>query len=229
MKKGVACIYCGSPATTEDHLPPRNIFPKNLRNWLVKVPSCLECNRGASADDEFFRMFVAGFSSEHSSHAKSIFEGPIKRAASQRPALAHAFLGKMRPILAKSQSGIITGKAIGVKFTGSDWERFYSVIARTARGLYYSKYGLAIPDSYEVRVMFCDDERIKQIAPVVRTLEPENEASVIFRYAYGKAADGPSSVWVMNFYEKITFAAWIAPVGTFKSRRKSGNWVVDFR
>jgi len=121
------CIYCGNDANTKDHIPPRNIFPKNIRQKLISVPSCLACNRGSSADDEFFRMFVTGFSSEHSSIAKNIFEGEIKRAAKERPALVRAFLGKMKPLVIKSPAGLYLGEAIGTRFASEDWDRFFKV------------------------------------------------------------------------------------------------------
>jgi hypothetical protein len=43
----------------DDHVPPKNLFGKPRPSTLVTVPSCLECNRGASGDDEYFRTMVA--------------------------------------------------------------------------------------------------------------------------------------------------------------------------
>ena len=53
------CIYCGSTENlTDEHIPPKNIFPKPRPNniQLVTVPACKECNRGYSKDDEYFRL-----------------------------------------------------------------------------------------------------------------------------------------------------------------------------
>src|SRR5713101_6228604 len=54
-KKLGNCVYGGSLAVDEDHVPPKNLFPKDQRHGLVKVPSCRRCNGGASQDDEYFR------------------------------------------------------------------------------------------------------------------------------------------------------------------------------
>src|SRR5207249_3321945 len=35
----IPCAYCGSHATSEDHIPPKNLFPKNARTDLIKVPA----------------------------------------------------------------------------------------------------------------------------------------------------------------------------------------------
>ena len=51
------CLYCGVPGElTNDHVPPKNLFPKPRPNILVEVRACLACNGGASKDDEYFRQ-----------------------------------------------------------------------------------------------------------------------------------------------------------------------------
>ena len=55
--ENLVCVYCGEPATTEDHVPPKNLFPSNTTG-LIKVPACLSCNNDSSKDDEFFRCVL---------------------------------------------------------------------------------------------------------------------------------------------------------------------------
>ena len=52
------CAYCGAPKVSDDHVPPRNLFPLNRTN-LVTVPACYEHNGKRSALDEDFRNYVA--------------------------------------------------------------------------------------------------------------------------------------------------------------------------
>lgn len=54
-----ACIYCGVPATTRDHVPPKLLLVRPLPSTLLTVPSCLECNRGRSEDEEYLRALIA--------------------------------------------------------------------------------------------------------------------------------------------------------------------------
>src|SRR5216683_2580155 len=49
------CAYCNQPATTRDHVPPKKLFTPPLPGYLITVPSCGQCNHGASDDDEVFR------------------------------------------------------------------------------------------------------------------------------------------------------------------------------
>jgi 5-methylcytosine-specific restriction endonuclease McrA len=53
------CVYCGKVGpTTDDHIPPKCLFPPPIRHTLPKVPSCWTCNGGSSKDDEYFRLRI---------------------------------------------------------------------------------------------------------------------------------------------------------------------------
>lgn len=52
------CCYCGLPATTIDHFPPRNFFKG--RNWPVgyEFPACHTCNHDKSRDEQSLGFLV---------------------------------------------------------------------------------------------------------------------------------------------------------------------------
>ena len=59
------CYYCGAPATSVEHVPPRCIFPEmkdssnvDYRKNLITVPSCDEHNSLKSKDDEYFFLVL---------------------------------------------------------------------------------------------------------------------------------------------------------------------------
>ncbi len=61
--KGKNCYYCGQPATSLEHVPPKCIFPegkdtfgKDYRKNLITVPSCDQHNLRKSKDDEFLMV-----------------------------------------------------------------------------------------------------------------------------------------------------------------------------
>lgn len=66
MKK---CYWCGEPATSKEHVPPKCLFPerkdvndiynKNFRTSLITVPSCEEHNLKKSQDDEYLMACLA--------------------------------------------------------------------------------------------------------------------------------------------------------------------------
>src|SRR5262245_48797807 len=54
------CMICGQYAerVTDDHIPAKGLFGKPRPADLIVVRSCQACNRGTSADDEYFRLIA---------------------------------------------------------------------------------------------------------------------------------------------------------------------------
>ncbi len=48
-----ACVYCGNPADTSDHTPPRCLLPTPLPQNIqaMTLPACSDCNVGFSQDE----------------------------------------------------------------------------------------------------------------------------------------------------------------------------------
>lgn len=67
MSEKNECYFCGKPANTVEHVPPRCLFPESkdvmgydLRKNLITVPSCEEHNTKKSTDDEFLMFCLSG-------------------------------------------------------------------------------------------------------------------------------------------------------------------------
>ena len=59
VMNSISCTYCGKPKPeTTNHIPPACLFPSPRPSDLITVPCCLDCNGGASKDDEYFRMMM---------------------------------------------------------------------------------------------------------------------------------------------------------------------------
>src|SRR4051812_6886992 len=53
------CAYCASGiGTTNDHIPPKNLFPNPKPSDLITAPCCEGCRRPTAKDDEYFRLKV---------------------------------------------------------------------------------------------------------------------------------------------------------------------------
>jgi hypothetical protein len=72
------CYWCGEPATSAEHFPPKGIFPTSHRKNLLTVPSCDKHNSANSKTDERFRFLL--HASEPSELAKDWYEEKTKRA-----------------------------------------------------------------------------------------------------------------------------------------------------
>jgi 5-methylcytosine-specific restriction endonuclease McrA len=69
------CAYCGEPATTDDHVPPKFLYTLPLPSNLVTAPACATCNNGPSNDDAEFRnhlSIIAGSFGESANAAELI-------------------------------------------------------------------------------------------------------------------------------------------------------------
>jgi hypothetical protein len=52
-------VYCGKPADTREHVPPRLIYLKPYPANLATVACCNSCNGGWSKDEEYFKLALS--------------------------------------------------------------------------------------------------------------------------------------------------------------------------
>jgi len=52
------CYFCGEPATSKEHVPPKCLFPESERINLITVRSCDKHNSKKSGEDEFLRNYL---------------------------------------------------------------------------------------------------------------------------------------------------------------------------
>ena len=213
------CLYCGGIATTRDHVFPRNLYPKGkLPENMMTVPSCLACNASFSKDEEFFRMFISGFSIDWSEEASEVFNTVVARAIKRKPAMATELHSRMKLIDLKSPSGILLGgKATQIDVTQNDWSRCFVVVEKIVRGLLYKRYEIRLPDNYELKTVVGDDNVIKQVQPIL-IIESPQSFDPITAYAHAISGSIPSSIWVTRFYSKFNFATFVAPKGVLADR-----------
>lgn len=125
----VICIYCQSEeGPTRDHVPPRQLLRKPYPTNLLTVPSCDECNRSYSRDEEYFRLVIVGLVC-HTPEAEQLFDGPMSRSMDRIPGLEDLMFGS----LAVNDEGV----ALDV-----DYSRIHRVADKIARGLRFAVLGL---------------------------------------------------------------------------------------
>ena len=137
------CYYCGSVATTKEHVPPKCLFPEkkdignNYRDNLITVPSCDLHNGKKSKDDEFLMVSLAGIFGNNSigyAHKFGKVNRAIKRSSSRL--LNKVFLKKKTytvPVGKNHFYEVILGTP--------DYERLIKCFDHIARGIYYHHYG----------------------------------------------------------------------------------------
>lgn len=129
-----SCIYCGSKALTRDHVPPRLLLERPFPKNLLTVPSCLDCNRGASKDEEYFLALIAQVSQSPHIQAKLDSGGTLDRAFTRSPALEQRFLDAIR-----------IDENTGQPFIEPELPRVARIVKKIALGLFELKYNWSPP------------------------------------------------------------------------------------
>jgi len=157
-RRAAAWIFCGAAdPSTWDHVPPKNLFNKPSPGNLIKVPSCSDCNVGASKDDEYLRLMMT--------LREDVSETPLAREpadSAMRALRRPEFRGLLSLLVSiteemdvRTPAGIFLGRRGVYK---PDLSRLYRVIARTVRGLFYDERRYPLPQSYGVKTYLLPEE-----------------------------------------------------------------------
>ncbi|MGD9852791.1 MAG: hypothetical protein AB7T38_16180 [Nitrospirales bacterium] len=213
------CVYCGNLATTEDHVPPQNISPKNTLG-LIKVPACFNCNNKSSKDDEFFRaVLVNDDRIDRHPEAEEIVATYTRSL--QRPQARGLRISTLRnrtrfPLI--SPAGIIHGEGTALK---TDFIRERKVIERVVKGLFYNEFQRPHPNEnsmsvYSSRHMGEGRDAMDSVLELISFIKPENKKTIgneAFSYGYAIADDHPNGTfWVLTFYKAMPIFVWSVPV-----------------
>jgi hypothetical protein len=136
-----SCIYCQQFAgATKDHVPPKGLLCRPLPANLVTVPSCLRCNEGVSADEEYFRLIVVGLMC-HTKEADELFDNQVSRSMDRREKLSDQMFGSLRPI-------------DGQILLDVDYVRIFRVVEKIARGLEFAHKGIPYDKTQRFAINF---------------------------------------------------------------------------
>lgn len=97
------CYHCGQIATSDEHCPPKTLFPKlkdspdgqDYRKNLLTVRSCDTHNTEKSKEDEYL-LYVLVMCLPSNEVAKNQYLTKVKRAIDRRPKLLERLLFKTK-------------------------------------------------------------------------------------------------------------------------------------
>ena len=217
------CIFCSArPATTRDHVPPKNLFPTPRPSNLITVPTCDICNLGSSNDDEYFRLMIVMRDDAHQHPgAKQAWQTAYRGLKREtKKGLAARLLGDIQQAEAYTESGTYVGHRSIFKI---DYPRVETILIKTVRGLFWFVTGRPLPESHEVRAyvleafddQFWSDEKLTRWVQIGIAQEPHIIGDNIFSYRYKFSVDDEhTSIWVMEFYGYYPVIAFTVPKNT---------------
>ena len=207
------CVYCGKQGElTDDHIPPKNLFPEPRPSNLITVPSCSDCNVGASKDDEYFRLVLSmrhdtgDHPSVHGVQPSVIRSLAREKAVGLRTAVFDSI--SLRNVHTKS--GIYLGQEY---FSDVDLSRLDRVAVRIVRGLFFHEFNVRLPVDRGVIAYSVDGfkdpsavEKNKRMIEEVTRQKPRVIGDKVFAYWFQSFSEDPNfTVWVLLFYERVAF------------------------
>ena len=123
------CLYCGMPADSRDHVPPRCLLEKPYPNNLYTVGSCKKCNLSFAIDEEYFLAAMSHVGFTETLQKKVESGGKVDRALS-RSAVFDRLI----------ESSLIVEGDNEITFA-PDLVRLENVVQKVVRGLYFKRYG----------------------------------------------------------------------------------------
>lgn len=134
------CYYCGKAASSDEHVPPKAIFPKpkdspdgrDYRKDLITVRSCAEHNSAKSRDDEYL-LYVLAMCLPSNELAKHQFLTKVQRAIQRKPALLQALLIEIREVTLHDTVNNTWHRSIAIQ---PDEKRLINLFTHIAKAIY---------------------------------------------------------------------------------------------
>jgi hypothetical protein len=222
------CTYCPAEATTEDHVPPRNLFAAAPAG-LVTVPSCEPCNLGASKDDEYFRLAITP-RLDVDGHPDAMRAREVVIRSLARPearGFLMSVLETLREVDLRTPAGLYLGRAGSYVI---DPPRLCRVAERTAKGLLYHHLGYRVPAAGAAHTILPSElepatrERFSkplgQLLAALCAQTPRFVGRRVLTYWHQAvpAEEPECTISCLIFYDRVGFVTITAPKGSDDNR-----------
>lgn len=206
------CVYCGGTGRIKpDHIPPKSLFLPPRPSNLITVPSCEDCNGGASRDDEYLKnVLVLRDGVESHPQAARLRESVLESLAREEAqGFARSLYRDMSLVHVSGRSGLYLGRrvAIDVKLP-----RIRRVLNRIVRGLFHHERNERLPSDCLVNswVDTCLPER--RIMALLESQSPKSIGEGVFSYRSLFTEDEKyGSAWQFVFYEAVQVVSLTVP------------------
>jgi hypothetical protein len=206
------CAICGlREKTTDDHIPPQNLYPKprdNIIN-LNTVPACTQCNNGSSKDDEVFKLVIGLDTGAYQNDPQKIIDSIASTVGNNQRIANQIFSTAARVFTSLQEPN--SHVAVAVTF---DHQTYHRVITRIVRGLHWMETGKAMAesariDSYPGAQLTRDDAANLMHLMMQCPLKTLNKGTFTYRFHIG---DDGTQIWGLQFFSRHTTFAFVHEV-----------------
>ena len=200
------CIYCGqNEGTTQDHIPPKCLFPRPSPNIaLITVPCCEPCRRRDEINDALVRNLLISTCEAEPHQAVQSQLASTRNRSFKRPSQLKAVLRQMTQADVHSPGGIYLYSAPAFNLDSPVMDSFFH---RVARGLLHEERRCGfVPCTTRWRpnrdpvtcANFAREGRSRGIGDV-------------FSYSVCFLEGHLSSIWLLTFYDRLHFFIHLQP------------------
>ncbi len=211
-KKAGQCAYCAEWCLlTDDHIPPKNLFPKPRASNLITVPCCEVCRKVQPKDDEYFRAAILS--------SKRVSETSLSQGANDsllrslgRPnqrGFAKTILASIEEVESGTETGIYLGREPGFRI---DKKRIDRVSQRIVRGLFFHEKKYPVPAKYEITTSIEQFGLTKLLSKLTEVSFPKIRIiqNGVFGYTFKETEEDPDSgIWLLWFYEVLPMVGFV--------------------
>lgn len=201
------CYLCGKPINTSkekvsgDHVPPKQFFPKELRDklspTLLKLPTHTKCNTSYQPDEDYF-VSSLGPLAANSASGMHLFNDLEKKLRKPKT------VGLLRKILSEfdpNPSGLYLPNNKVMKY--ADVNRIYKIAWKIVRGLHFNKSKFYLPiETHALTKLYTRDDSVPEYFNTIFTTEIIGEYPAIFAYRYKYLHGfGDAHFWALYFWD----------------------------
>lgn len=227
------CCYCGGyeVATTQDHFPPRSIFPGRLWPEGYVFPACATCNGTTSPDEAIVALLARIYPEARSSNEQEEVTRIMQAVAELHPELFRSLFpaaNKVRKWLRDRNESLPPGMTTkDVPMMSIDHPRIIEAVERFATKLFCSLYYMHTKEALNpkggiVFRWFSNAQNLDEllprdvVAPLLTTFPTLTRQGTSlhseFTYRYGIASDtGRAGAFLVSFRESIAMLGFAFP------------------
>jgi len=205
------CVYCHSSSDLSDeHAPPKSIFKRPWPDDLITVRACQSCNRSASKDIEYFRLWISIHPQLRDNPAIEHLAPIIRRSfeRSEAEGFLRSFISSFTPM---------GGDEF---FFRSDMERIFRTVNRTVRCLYAKHFDRLLPINHGISSLSVESlphlsqEKLIELGQMIECsglmeCKPIHSANGSFSYRIAMFSD-TAGMCMTSFFEAMTFVSFLA-------------------
>jgi hypothetical protein len=217
-EKGI-CPFClKNKELTDDHIPPKNLFPKPRPNTLITVKSCKFCNSNTSKDDEYFRLMLTMMHGLGTNPLVFNIQDIVVRSLARKEAqgLAVEFLKTIQSASVFTAHGLyMPHKPIYC----IDDRRLNSTARKIVKGLFYYEFKKPVPADYDAYAYFDftiqDRGNFSSLEMIEKIKKLTYQEKVVvkdgFSYSFHKPfpEETDDSYWILKFYNRAIFTGFV--------------------